>query len=173
MNLIQRVCGQNSSHYEAIKRVAEGAASENNSYYYSNCVGILEAAYSDFQDGFLSELRLLVRANLLDDFLSQAEALAEQGFHVAAVSLAGAVLEDTLRKLCDQKSISYGAKTKIDALNAELAKANVYDKLIQKEITAKADLRNTADHGHFGKVRGEDAADMVRWIRRFVTENLG
>jgi hypothetical protein len=114
----------------------------------------------------------LVRADLLDDFLSQAEALQEQGFHIAAGSLAGAVLEDTLRKLCDKHSIGYGAKTKIDALNSDLAKVNAYDKLIQKEITAKADLRNNADHGHFDKVRAQDVADMVRWIRRFVTENL-
>ena len=109
---------------------------------------------------------------MLDDFLSQAEALLEQGFHAAAASLAGAVLEDTLRRLCDKNSISYGTKTKIDSLNSDLAKANAYDKLIQKEITAKADLRNNADHGHFAKVRAEDVADMVRWIRRFVTDYL-
>jgi hypothetical protein len=48
----------------------------------------------------------------------------------------------------------------------------VYDKLTQKEITAKPDLRNNADHGHFAKVRAEDAADMVKWIRRFVTDYL-
>ncbi len=172
MNLIHKVCGPSSSHYEAIKSLAESKQTTLNSYYYSNCLGVLEAAYADFRDGFLSELKLLLRADLLDDFLSQAEALLEQGFHIAAASLAGAVLEDTLRKMCDKRSISYGAKTKIDALNSELAKADAYDKLIQKELTAKADLRNNADHGHFDKVRAQDVADMVRWIRRFVTENL-
>lgn len=172
MNLIHKVCGPSSSHYQAIKGIAESPQTTLNSYYYSNCLGILEAAHADFKDGFLFELWLLVRADLLDDFLSQAEALLEQGFHIAAASVAGAVLEDTLRKLCDKHSISYGAKTKIDALNSDLVKANAYDKLVQKEITAKADLRNNADHGHFNKVRSEDVADMVRWIRRFVTENL-
>jgi hypothetical protein len=172
MNLIHKVCGPSSSHYEAIKGFAESRESMWNGHYTNGCLAVLEAAYADFQDGFLSELKLLVRADLLDDFLSQAEALLEQGYHIAAASLAGAVLEDTLRKLCDKHSISYGAKTKIDALNSDLAKADVYDKLIQKEITAKADLRNNADHGHFDKVRAQDVADMVRWIRRFVTENL-
>lgn len=172
MNLVQKVCGPASSHYATIKRLAESKETANNSYYYADCLGVLEAAHRDFNDGLLSEIRLLVRADLLDDFLSQAEELLAQGFHIAAASLAGAVLEDSLRKLCDKHSVPYGAKTKIDSLNADLAKANVYDKLIQKEITAKADLRNNADHGQFAKVRSEDANDMVRWIRRFVTDRL-
>jgi HEPN domain-containing protein len=172
MNLIEKVCGQASSHYQAIKHLAESPQSTHNSYYYAACFGALQAAQRDFNDGMLSNIKLLVRADLIDDFLSQAEALLEQGFHIPAASLAGAVLEDSLRKLCDKHSVAYAAKTKIDTLNSDLARVEVYDKLIQKEITAKADLRNNADHGHFAKVRTEDVADMVRWIRRFVTQML-
>ncbi len=57
--------------------------------------------------------------------------------------------------------------TKIDRLNAELAKANVYDKPVQRRITALADTRNNADHGHFAKFRREDTEDMVKWVKRF------
>lgn len=135
-----------------------------------NCVGILEGAFRDFHDGMLDDVKHLIRADILDNFLSQAEMLVENGYNVAAASIAGAVLEDTLRKLCDKHSITYSEKTNINSLNTELAKAEVYDRLIQKEITAKADLRNTADHGHFDKVRSDDVKDMVRWIRRFVLE---
>lgn len=172
MNLIQKLCGSASSHFQAIKNLAESKETSRNSYYYAECLGVLEAAHRDFNDRLLSEIRLLVRADLLDDFLSQAEALLAQGFHVAAASLSGAVLEDSLRKLCDQNSIPYASKTKIDVLNADLARADVYDKLIQKEITAKADLRNNADHGHFDRVRAEDVGGMLKWIRRFVTDHL-
>jgi hypothetical protein len=172
MNLIHKVCGPSSSHFAAIKRLAESKETSLNSYYFADCVGVLEAAQRDFEDGLLTEVRLLIRADLLDDFLSQAEELLTQGFHIAAASLAGAVLEDTLRKLCDKHSVSCAPKTKIDSLNSDLAKAGVYDKLVQKEITAKADLRNSADHGHFDRVRKEDVEDMLAWIRRFVTERL-
>jgi len=82
------------------------------------------------------------------------------------------VLEDALRRMCDQKEIVYNEETKIDLLNVSLAKADVYEKLTQKEITAKADIRNNADHGHFGKVKKDDVEDMVKWIRRFISENL-
>ena len=172
MNLIERVCGKNSAHYTAIHRMAEDKTTALNSYYLKDCLGILEASHRDYQGGFLSDIRRLVRADLLDDILGQAEALIEQGYHIPAASLAGAVLEDTLRKLCDKHSIPYPVKTKIDSLNTELARAEAYDKLVQKEITAKADLRNNADHGHFDKVRSSDVEDMVRWVRRFVQEWL-
>jgi hypothetical protein len=118
----------------------------------------------------LAEMQHLVRADLLDDLLAQAEILLEHGYHIPAATIAGAVLEDTLRKLCDSADIEYSAKTNIDSLNSDLA--HVYNKLIQKEITAKAHLRNDADHGHFDRVRPEDVSDMVRWVRRFVTERL-
>lgn len=173
MNLIERVCGRNSAHFQAIKRIAESEQSSFNPNYLPHCLGILQAAHRDYSAGFLAEIRYLVRAELLDDFLTQAELLLSQGYHTPAASLTGAVLEDTLRKLCDKHSVPYAtAKTSIEALNMELARAEVYDKLTQKEITAKADLRNNANHGHFDKVRPPDVEDMLRWVRRFATERL-
>lgn len=172
LNLIKRVCGEDSEHYSQLLQIAQDDRSKNNSYYFSFCYGIVEAAKRDFDDDFLADVKYLVRADLLDDFLSQAEMLLQEGYHIPAVSLAGGVLEDTLRKLCDKKNISYPDKTKIDALNISLAKANIYDKLVQKEITAKADLRNNADHGHFDKVKQDDVVDMIKWIRRFIRDHM-
>jgi hypothetical protein len=48
----------------------------------------------------------------------------------------------------------------------------VYDKLVQKRITALADVRNNADHGHHTKFKQEDVEDMVNWVRRFLADNL-
>ncbi|HTR35467.1 MAG TPA: hypothetical protein VMH80_06180 [Bryobacteraceae bacterium] len=171
-NLINRVCGSESSHSQAIRAISEDKRSSANSWYMKDYVGILEAAHKDYKAGCLVEIRYLVRADLLSDFLAQAECLLSNGYAQAAASLAGAVLEDTLRKLCDRNGISYTSKAGIEVLNTELARKVVYDKLIQKEITAKADLRNSADHGHFDKVRHQDVQDMLRWVQRFVTERL-
>jgi hypothetical protein len=172
LNLIKRVCGEDSAHYKQLLQIAEDDKTKNDSRYFSSCYGIVEAAKRDFDDDFLADIKYLVRADLLDDFLSQAEMLLQEGYHSAAASLAGGVLEDTLRKLCDKKNISYPNKTKIDVLNISLAKKNVYDKLVQKEITAKADLRNNADHGHFDKIKQNDVDDMIKWIRRFVRDYM-
>ena len=118
------------------------------------------------------DLRALVAAELLGDFIEQAEALVKEGYHVPAASLVGAVLEDTLRKLCEAHNIGVPHKTKISRLNAALAKAGIYNKLVQKRITALADTRNNADHGYFDKFSREDVEDMVSWIRRFTADYL-
>lgn len=172
MNLVRRVCGNDSDHYQQLKRLAEEERSGAHSRYIVHCLGVVQAAKLDFDTGLLFDLRALIVADVLGDFVEQAEQLLVASYYVPAASLAGAVLEDTLRKLCDKHGIPVPASTKIDRLNADLAKSNVYDKLIQKRITALADIRNNADHGHFDKFRKEDVEDMIRWIRRFTADYL-
>jgi len=132
----------------------------------------LEAAHRDFNAGLLFDTESRVRVDVLDDFMDQTEFLLEERLDVPATSLAGAILEDTLRIICDRHSISYPDKTKIDALNRSLASAKVYDKLVQKQITSYADMRNNADHGHFDKIRHQDVEDILKWLKRFVTDHL-
>lgn len=173
LNLISRVCGKDSEHYEALKNIAENEKMTSNPLYFHMCYGILEAAYNDFKEGFMFDLRSLISAELLGDFLEQAETLFEQRYYIPAASLAGAILEDSLRKLCEKHGITVPEKTTINKLNIELAKADVYNKLIQKEITAKADIRNNADHGHYDEFTKDDVGSMIKWIRRFEAEHLG
>lgn len=172
MNLVRRVCGEKSDHYEELRRLAEGERTSGNSYYFKDCLGVLQAAQRDYNGGYLFDLRALVAAELLGDFIDQAEILVAEGYHVPAASLSGAVLEDTLRKLCANNGIPIPEKTKIDRLNADLAKAGVYNKLVQKRITALADIRNNADHGYFDKFTKDDVEDMVKWVRRFAADHL-
>ncbi|MBN1822982.1 MAG: hypothetical protein JW803_01540 [Endomicrobiales bacterium] len=173
LNIIRRACGINSDHYQELLRIATDSRNSYNSYYMKDCFGILEAAKRDFEGGYLFEIRALISSELLGDFLEQAEFLFENGYFVPAASLTGAILEDTLRKLCERSGIVVAEKTNIEKLNVELTKAGIYDKLIQKRVTAFADIRNNADHGHFNKFNKEDVNDMVRWIRRFASDYLG
>jgi len=172
LNLIRRACGEESEHYQQLRRLAEDKNTSVNTFYYHQCYGVLEAAYRDFSEGFLFDLRAMVRADLLGNFIEQAEALLDEGYYVPAASLVGAVLEDTLRRICDQQNVSYSEKTNVNALNTLLAKATVYNKLTQKEITAKADIRNNADHGKFDQFTESDVKDMVKWVQRFASEHL-
>ena len=94
------------------------------------------------------------------------------GHYIPAASLTGAVLEDALRKICDTESILHPTSTKIDALNANLAKAGAYSKLVQKQITVYANIRNNADHGHFDQFKQIDVEAMIKWVRAFASEHL-
>lgn len=172
LNLIRRSCGEDSDHYKELRRLLESANASMNSFYFSHCFGVLEAAQKDFDAGLLFDMRALIAAELLGDLTEQAETLLTAGYHVAAASLAGAVLEDVLRKLCDKHHLPLPESTKLDRLNADLARASVYDKLVQKRITAIADIRNNADHGHPDKFSKVDVEDMVKWVRSFSADYL-
>ena len=172
LNLVRRSCGENSDHYQELRRLADFKESANNAYYLMHYFGVVEAAQRDFEAGLLFDMRALIAADLLGDFIEQAETLFKAGYHVPAASLAGAVLEDTLRKLCESRGVAVPKSTKIDSLNSDLARAGIHDKLIQKRITALADIRNNADHGHFDKFTRTDVEDMVKWVRSFAADHL-
>ena len=172
MNLIRRVCGLDSDHYLELRRLSEAKESANDGWFQPLVIGIVKAAQHAFEHGLLFDVRSLIAAELLGDFTDQAETLVREGYHVPAASLAGAVLEDTLRRLSQKHGLPVPASTKIDRLNADLAKAGVYDLLVQKRITALADIRNNADHGKFDKFTHEDVEDMVKWLRRFEADYL-
>lgn len=173
LNLIRRAFGVDSDHYQELQRLSEGQAQGTPEYpKFSACLGIVEAAQHDFDAGLLFDMKALIAAELLGDFIDQADTLLAANYHVPAASLAGAVLEDTLRKLWIKNGWPVPEKSSINSLNAELAKAGRYSKLTQKQITVYADVRNNADHGHYDLVMPTDVKDMVHWIRRFAEEYL-
>jgi ribosomal protein L29 len=55
-------------------------------------------------------------------------------------------------------------------MNSDLAKAGVYNKLTQKQITALADLRNKAAHGQWEEFTKGDVDEMRRSIQRIMTK---
>ena len=174
LNLIRRVCGDDSDHYRQLLGQGKNAEvyAANGYVFMPHGVGIVRAAKLDYEAGMLFDLQRLIEAEVFDDFLEQAEHLHAAGYITAAASLAGAVLEDSLRKLSDANGIPVPTKTRIDTLNAELAKKGVYSKLQQKRVTALADIRNSADHGHSDQFETSDVARMVAEVRELVTKHL-
>lgn len=143
--------------------------------YYSDMVqgvAVLRAAWNDYSKGYLIEAKSLITAEVFDDILEQAQHLLEQGYHHAAAILAGCVLEDTLRKMCQRNGVTLPAKPKVDGMNTELAKKAVYNTLVQKQITWLADIRNKAAHGQWSEFSGQDVVNMLFEVRRFVTDQL-
>jgi len=56
----------------------------------------------------------------------------------------------------------------LDKMNADLAKAALYTKLVQKQITALADIRNSAAHGHYDRFSKTDVANMINEVQRIL-----
>ena len=166
LNLIGRSFGVDDNHYKQLLELGEHYEA------YPTCVGIVDAAVYAIDSGLLFNLKSIVAAELIGDYLEQAETLLSAGYHVPAASLTGAILEDTLRQLWVKQGWTVPARTNLNSLNAELAKADEYNLLTQKQITAHADIRNNADHGNYDEFTADDVEDMLKWVRRFTEEHL-
>ncbi|MCP5108662.1 MAG: HEPN domain-containing protein [bacterium] len=166
-NLLARVMGQDSEHYKNFtKRVDKHLTYSP----VNSAQGILKAAKDDYEHEQLFKIRQLVEAEVFDDFLEQAEHLFKSGYYQPAAVICGCVLEDGLRKLCERNGIDIGSKPKLDKMNADLAKAGIYTKLVQKKITHLAELRNKAAHGQWDQFHKNDVEEMLSAARRIMEE---
>ncbi len=180
LNFIEQVFGKNSVYYIELKNLFPNIFDENiGEASVDKAMGILIAAKDDYENGYLFDTRILIEAEVFDDFLGQAEELLRKKYNGASAVIIGCILEDGLRKLCKRNGISQvnqGSKlmlieeTTIDPMNVELAKAGIYNALWQKKITALADLRNKAAHGKWMEFTEKDVEDMIRDVRRFMED---
>jgi len=165
LNLVGRAFGEQSAHYVRLKVQFTDYPKWPNA---QQAFGVLQAAREDFASDSLFSVKKLVEADVFDEFLEQAAHLHSSGYFQPAAVLAGAVLEDGLRKLCVSKGLTLPPQPKLDLMNAELAKAGAYNKLQQKRITALADLRNSAAHGKWTEFTASDVEAMIRDVRAFM-----
>jgi hypothetical protein len=141
-------------------------ALEGNSLRY--LAGALKALRSDYEHGRLQTFRQMVQSDLFSDFLEMAEYLLEDKLKDPAAVIAGGVLEEHLRKLCDKNGVDLADKPKLDTMNADLAKKGAYGKNEQKQITAWAGVRNSAAHGKYNEYSLDQVTLMVEGIRQFL-----
>ncbi|MGH2373861.1 MAG: HEPN domain-containing protein [bacterium] len=169
-SILAQAYGTDCAHYVAFHKHGGGHIAFTDAF---RAQGVLKAAADDLSGGHLFDLRQLIEAEVFDDFLEQAEHLHAAGYHPAAAVIAGCVLEEALRNLCAKHSVAVAPKPKLDQMNADLAKVGAYSKLIQKRVTALADLRNKAAHGEWTDFNADDVEKMLKSVRRFLEEYHG
>ncbi|MGP8176270.1 MAG: hypothetical protein ACLP7O_17230 [Terracidiphilus sp.] len=165
---LERVCGLESQHFKAFEE-AEASSWSTSYERFKKAKTVFLAAQEDFEGGYLTSLRELVQAEVFDSELEQASELLRAGYKTAGAVIAGVVLETTLRDLCIKNKIPSG---KLDKMNADLAKTGEYNLLVQKQISAWAQVRNDAAHGNNDKFDDKDVSSMIEDVRRFVTEHI-
>jgi hypothetical protein len=143
----------------------------------------LKALKDDFQKGFLGDLGLEIEAAIVADYMGQAEQLLAEGQsgkydYVPAAVLAGAVLEKSLRTLCDKQSPSIstvnnnGKPLTLTPLIDVLKKNNVFNELRAKQLRAWADIRNSAAHGQFDEFNRSQVDLMIQGINNFLANHM-
>jgi hypothetical protein len=154
-----------------------GAAIKLNSPHYQGrlLASILAAMREDYAAGYTQTISELIHADLFSDFLEMAQHLMSEGYKDPAAVLAGSVLEEHLRKLCDKNGLpvtdANGKPLKADRINADLKGANIYSTLDQKQVTAWQELRNKAAHGKFGEYTQPQVDLMISGIQNFIARN--
>jgi hypothetical protein len=169
-HLIFAVCGTESEHFKLLDQVDKPTfVGETNYTVFRKLKAVLLAAKEDYEGGYLRKIRNLIQADVFDSELEQADELLASGYKIPAAVIAGIVLETSLRQTCQDRGLATG---KLDKMNADLAKAGVYNKLLQKQITALADIRNNAAHGHSNQFNEGDVTNMIRDVRNLVASWL-
>jgi hypothetical protein len=117
----------------------------------------------------------MVHADTHSDYLDMAETLLRSGYKDAAAVITGTSLEVHVRALCVKHGVdtelASGAPKKADVMNADLKKADVYDGLRQKQITAWMDLRNKAAHGDYQSYDEHQVRMFIDGVRDFMLKH--
>ena len=177
ITVVERSSGLNSTYSKEIKRISAEARPTRNVMYRNVVkeIGVVKALLFDIKNGHIKTIEEVIHGDVFSDFLEMSAYLLEQKYKDPAAVMAGSTLEVHLRKLCNKNNIdtlkSDGKPKKVDLLNAELAKAGVYTKLYQKNITAWLGLRNNAAHGEYDEYTKEQVGIIIDGVRDFITRH--
>jgi hypothetical protein len=155
---------------------------------YGKAVAASRAAIALYDEGALKSPRLAIAREIEGYILDVAQAQAQaaetnrdesqkQVQLAIAAFLAGAALEDALRRLCDARSLQYDAqRTSLSKLQAALYQPSKQVEVIStsenKQITAWGDTRNKADHGRFADITHTEVVTMILGARAFIERHL-
>jgi hypothetical protein len=158
-------------------------------YHIAKITGACRTLVTLFDQGKLESPRLRIAREIEGDVLDIAEAQlraagavsdpAQKDLRMAiSAFLAGAAIEDSLRRLCDKNELSYDAQnSSISRLQSALYSPGKGVEVINgsenKQLTVWGDTRNKADHGKFSELKEVDVSMMIIGIRAFIARHLG
>ena len=165
------------------KRLDTQGAFRSDAMGVRSCVALLKATKDDLEHGFLDSLAGQIEAEISSDYLGQAESLLGNGStgqheYVPAAVLAGAVLERSLKTLCENQTPkiatvkSTGEPMTMNPIIDELKKAGVFNELKAKQLRSWADIRNAAAHGEWQKFSRNDVEMMLAGVSSFLADSL-
>lgn len=145
---------------------------------FATLVGLIRSVKYSHEMDLLGNLTEIVAKSISDDYAIQAEQLFNQNYDLPAAVLLGAVLEDTLRRLCQRQNPplptteSNGKPKTLNPLIDDLKRAGIYNELKAKQLRAWAGIRNAAAHGESSKFNHQDVEQMLMGVRIFLADYL-
>ena len=173
LTLLKELFGPAHHHYVDFDKVTRQYPT---SHDYQQAKAIIQIVREEVEAGWLANTRGLIAGEVFADFLEMAQHLWDEGYKDAAAVIAGSSLEAHLKRLCGVNGIDVEVTNakgdlvvkKADTLNADLVKADIYNKTEQKQVTAWLGVRNDAAHGDYSKVISDVVGAMIHGIRMFI-----
>ncbi|MBN1517370.1 hypothetical protein JXA32_12475 [Candidatus Sumerlaeota bacterium] len=168
LSFIERVYGSTHPHFNEFQKGVKSHRLE----HAEIGIAILESIRDEIQGDWLFTIKGLITAEVFADFIEMANYLLESKYKDPAAVVAGSVLEEHLRQLCQAHGIDVelgGKPKKADRLNSDLAKANIYLSSDQKFITAWLGLRNNAAHGKYDKYNEAQVKSLIDGVTEFMS----
>lgn len=141
---------------------------------------ILKGIKADYEADMLIPLSQLIESNVTFDYMEQAEQLLggerHDHDHVPAAVLAGAVLENRLRRLCQQQTPpieterNNGQHKTLEPLINDLSGRDIFSRTQAKQLKVWTDIRNHAAHGRFDQFDRAQVEKMVVDIQEFLAK---
>lgn len=167
LTALRDILGPEHTYTKAFDEAATGSQE----YNVRSGISIVEHAAADIANGYLAGMESLIAGEVFGNFLEMAEHLLQSGYKDPAASLCGAVLENGLRRICENHSITVGANDDLSALNQKCTQAKLYNNLVRQQIQQWTTLRNYADHGKFAEYSKGQVVTMVTGIRDFLAKH--
>jgi hypothetical protein len=167
-NILNTAFGRDSIHFGHLVALGvPGSAREVERF-----TGVLRAALSDLEGGFLAHQEFLVAADIFDSVLEQAKELLDKGYKDPAAMLGRIVLENALRRLAKRNSIQDADLSKAGVLNDMLKAKQIYNQVQWRSNQQLLDVGNSAAHGKFDEYKQVDVERMLQDVARFVAGYL-
>lgn len=143
----------------------------------------MQAVKYALENDMLVNLREIVGVEVASDYLAQARQMLEEGYSLIAPTIvAGVVLEDSIKTLCERQNpridLTYEDKSgkpqakKVTRLIEDLRKVNCYPESRAKLLKSWADMRNDAAHNLKTDHTKREVELMIDGIEDFVTTYL-
>jgi hypothetical protein len=137
-------------------------------------VATASALRDDIAAGWLTSVVELAHADTYAGFLEMAKGLLGQGYKDAAAVIAGTSLEVHLKALATKHGLGLqapnGGPKKMDAVNAELKAAGVYNPIEHKQVTMWLGIRNSAAHGNYGDYDEIAVRGLIEGVSNFAVK---
>jgi hypothetical protein len=126
----------------------------------------------DIDAGLIANFGNKVRAETFDNFLDYADECRKRDEKPAAGVLAGVVFEDTIRRICRDKSISDNGQDLEKLINA-LARKMFITGQQSKQAKVAAHVRTKAIHALWDEYDLDGVAQTIQITRTLLQEHLG